>query len=152
MVIVISALSMLLFHWRILPFIVKFFSTFFQKGFGIGGALGVCAAAKMFLGQTEAPLLVRPYLGKFTRSELFTVMTAGMATTSISIMVLYALILQGTIPDPIAHILTASIVSVSSGDYNFSHFDSSSWRRNVRSSCCALPVLRSDGSHYTRNV
>ena len=112
MVIVISALAMLLFHWRILPFIVKLFSGAFQKILGIGGALGVCAAAKIFLGQTEAPLLVRPYLGKFTRSELFTVMTAGMATTSISIMVLYAMILEGTIPDPIAHILTASIISV----------------------------------------
>ncbi|MBY0291969.1 MAG: nucleoside:proton symporter [Alphaproteobacteria bacterium] len=112
MVIVISAIAMLLFHWRILPFIVKIFSNVFQKTLGIGGALGVCAAAKMFLGQTEAPLLVRPYLGKFTRSELFTVMTAGMATTSISIMVVYAIILEGTVPDPIAHILTASIISV----------------------------------------
>lgn len=112
MVIVISALAMLLFHWRILPFVVKIFSNIFQRVLGIGGALGVCAAAKMFLGQTEAPLLVRPYLGKFTRSELFTVMTAGMATTSISIMVIYAMILEGTIPNPISHILTASIISV----------------------------------------
>lgn len=112
MVIVVSAIAMLLFHWKILPVIVKAFSSGFQKVLGIGGALGVCAAAKIFLGQTEAPLLVRPYLGKFTRSELFTVMTAGMATTSISIMVIYAMILQGTIPDPIAHILTASIISI----------------------------------------
>lgn len=112
MVIVISAVAMLLFHWRILPFIVKIFSGIFQKALGIGGALGVCAAAKIFLGQTEAPLLVRPYLGQFSRSELFTVMTAGMATTSISIMVIYAMILEGTIADPIAHILTASIISV----------------------------------------
>lgn len=112
MVIIISALSMLLFHWRILPFIVKICSTFFQKTLSIGGALGVCAGAKMFLGQTEAPLLVRPYLGQFSRGELFSVMTAGMATTSISIMVVYALILEGTISDPIAHILTASIISV----------------------------------------
>lgn len=112
MVIVISALAMILFHWRILPWIVKVFSFFFQKTMGIGGALGVCGAAKIFLGQTEAPLLVKPYLGKFTRSELFTVMTAGMATTSISIMVVYAMILEGTVPDPIAHILTASIISV----------------------------------------
>lgn len=112
MVIVISAISMILFHWRILPWIVKIFSLLFQKTLGIGGALGVCAAAKIFLGQTEAPLLVKPYLGKFTRSELFTVMTAGMATTSISIMVVYAMILEGTVPDPIAHILTASIISV----------------------------------------
>lgn len=112
MIIVVSAIAMLLFHWRVLPIIVKIFSGVFQKTLGIGGALGVCAAAKIFLGQTEAPLLVKPYLGKFTRSELFTVMTAGMATTSISIMVIYAMILHGTVPDPIAHILTASIISV----------------------------------------
>jgi concentrative nucleoside transporter, CNT family len=111
-VIVVSAISMLLFHWRILPVIVKLFSNVFQKVLGIGGALGVCAAAKMLLGQTEAPLLVRPYLGKFTRSELFTVMTAGMATTSISLIVVYGMILEKAISDPISHILTASIISV----------------------------------------
>lgn len=55
---------------------------------------------------------MKPYLGQFTRSELFTVMTAGMATTSISIIVIYALILAGTIPDPITHMLTASIISI----------------------------------------
>lgn len=111
-VIVISALSMLLFHWKVLPIFVKGASFLFQRSMNIGGALSVCAAAKVFLGQTEAPLLIRPYLAKFTRSELFTVMVAGMATTSISIMVLYAMILQDTIPDPMAQILTASIISV----------------------------------------
>lgn len=111
-VIVISALSMLLFHWRILPIFVKGASFLFQRTMNIGGALSVCAAAKVFLGQTEAPLLIRPYLAKFTRSELFTVMVAGMATTSVSIMVLYAMILQDAVPDPMAQILTASIISV----------------------------------------
>lgn len=112
MVIVISALAMLLFYWRILPFVVKSFATLFQKTLGIGGALGVCMAAKVFLGQTEAPLLVKPYLGKFTRSELFTVMTAGMATTSLSLMALYSIILEGIISDPIVHILTAAIIGI----------------------------------------
>jgi CNT family concentrative nucleoside transporter len=82
------------------------------RAMGMGGALAVCAAAKVFLGQTEAPLLVRPYLAKMTRSELFTVMTLGMATTSASVMVIYAAILEGTIPEPISHILTASLISV----------------------------------------
>jgi CNT family concentrative nucleoside transporter len=112
MVVVISAISMLLFHWRILPLIVNFFSRAFQKTLGIGGALGVCSAAKIFLGQTEAPLLIRPYLAKLSRSELFTVMTLGMATTSVSVMGLYALILEGVIPDPISHILTASVINI----------------------------------------
>lgn len=112
LVIVISAIAMLLFQWRILPFFVSLFSKVFQKVMGLGGALGICCAAKIFLGQTEAPLLVRPYLNKFTRSELFTVMTAGMATTSIAITVVYAMILEGKIPDPITHIITASIINI----------------------------------------
>ena len=112
MVMVISALAMLLFHWKILPVFVKAFSWAFQKTLRVGGALGVCAAAKIFFGQTEAPLLVKPYLPQFSRSELFTVMTAGMATTSISLMVLYSTILEKSVTGPITHILTASIISV----------------------------------------
>ncbi len=112
MIMVVSALAMLLFHWRILPVVVRGFSWGLRKTLGIGGALGVCAAAKVFLGQTEAPLLIRPYLAKLSRSELFSVMTMGMATTSSTIMVLYATILEKTIANPISHILTASIISV----------------------------------------
>lgn len=112
MVMVVSAISMVLFHWGVLQFLVKGFSWALRKTLNVGGALGVCCAAKVFLGQTEAPLLVRPYLVRFTRSELFTVMTAGMATTSASIMVLYSSILEKTIDSPISHILTASIISI----------------------------------------
>lgn len=112
MVIVVSALSMLLFHWRVLPTLVNLFSWALKKTLRIGGALGVCSAAKVFLGQTEAPLLIRPYLKNLSRSELFTVMTLGMATTSATIMVLYATLLENIIPFPISHVLTASVISV----------------------------------------
>ncbi len=112
MILVVSAISMLLFHWGILPAIVKAFSFALRKTLGIGGALGVCSAAKVFLGQTEAPLLIRPYLKHLSRSELFSVMTLGMATTSATIMVLYADLLKDTITNPISHILTASVISV----------------------------------------
>lgn len=112
MILVVSALAMLLFHWGVLQFIVKGFSWALKKTLGLGGALGVCCSAKVFLGQTDAPLLIRPYLSKFSRSELFTVMTAGMATTSSTIMLLYASILENIIKDPITHILTSSIISV----------------------------------------
>lgn len=112
MLIVISAISMLLFHWRILPFLVRGFSWALQRTLNVGGALGVCSAAKVFLGQTEAPLLIRPYFTKLSRSELFSVMTAGMATTSASIMVVYSTILENTVDNPISHILTASIISI----------------------------------------
>ena len=112
MVMVVSALSMLLFYWQVLPAVVRVFSWVLKRTLRIGGALGVCAAAKIFLGQTEAPLLIRPYLKDLSRSELFSVMTLGMATTSASVMVLYATVLGATVPHPLSHILTASIISV----------------------------------------
>lgn len=112
MIMVVSAIAMLLFHWRILPLIVKGLSFFFTRFLGMGGALGVCSAAKIFLGQTEAPLLIRPYLKDMSRGELFTVMTLGLATTSGTILAIYATILQGAIPDALTHILTASIISI----------------------------------------
>ena len=111
-IMVVSALSMLLFHWVILPAVVRVFSKALQRTLRIGGALGVVAASKVFLGNLEAPLLVRPYLKNFSRCELFTVMTCGMATTAASVMALYTSILEGTISNPIAHILTASIISI----------------------------------------
>ena len=112
MVMVVSALAMLLFHWKVLPVMVRGCSWALRKTLRVGGAVGVCAAAKVFLGQTEAPLLIRPYLSKLTRSELFSVMTMGMATTSSTIMVLYATILENSIARPISHILTASIINI----------------------------------------
>lgn len=112
MVIVISALSMLLFHWKILPWVVRGISWVMKKSMGIGGALGVCSAAKIFLGQTEAPLLIRPYLKNMSRSEIFTVMCMGFATTSALIIGLYAMILEQIVPHSIVHLVTASIISV----------------------------------------
>lgn len=112
MIIVVSALSMLLFHWKILPFFVKGISWLMRKSMGIGGGLGVCSAAQVFLGQTEAPLLVRPYLKDMSRSEIFSIMCMGFATTSATIMGLYALVLEQTVPNSMVHILTASIISV----------------------------------------
>ena len=112
MVIVISALSMLLFHWKILPVVVRGISWVMKKSMGIGGALGVCSAAKIFLGQTEAPLLVRPYLKEMSRSEIFTVMCMGFATTSALIIGLYAMILENILPHSMVHLVTASIISI----------------------------------------
>lgn len=112
MVLVVSSISMVLFYWKILPLIVNAFSWILQHTLGIGGALGVCAAAKIFFGQTEAPLLIRPYLNKLSRSELFTVMTLGMATTSGTVMALYTSILYNTIPNILTHIINASIISI----------------------------------------
>jgi len=112
MIMVVSAISMLLFHWRILPYFVRGISWALERTMNVGGALGLCCAAKVFLGQTDAPLMIRPYIKNLSRSELFTVMTAGMATTAASIMVLYGTILEPVMANPITHILTASIINI----------------------------------------
>ena len=112
LVLVISALSALLFYWRILPWIVRAFAWCLTKTMRIGGAEGLSVAANVFVGMVEAPLFVRPYLAQMTRSELFTLMTAGMATIAGTVMVLYASIIGKIIPGVMGHILTASIISV----------------------------------------
>ena len=112
LVLVIGALSGLLFYWRILPYIVRGFSFLLQKTMNIGGALGLGASTTIFLGMVEAPLVIKPYLKNMTRSELFSLMTVGMACIAGTVMVLYATILQGVIPDPLGHILVASFIHV----------------------------------------
>jgi len=111
LILVMSALSALLFHWRILPLIVRGFSWCLQRSMGVGGAVGVSAAANIFVGMIEAPLLIRPYLRQLSRSELFMVMTCGMATIAGTVMVLYATFISSVIPDAIGHILSASVIS-----------------------------------------
>jgi CNT family concentrative nucleoside transporter len=111
LVLVISALSSILFYWKILPIVVKAFSFLLQKTLKIGGAVALGAAANIFLGMVEAPLLIRPYLRQMTRSELFITMTCGMANIAGTVMVLYALILNKVMPEAMGHILVASILS-----------------------------------------
>jgi len=111
LVLVVSALSSLLFYWRILPLVVRAFAWGLQRLLHIGGAVGVGAAANIFVGMIEAPLLIRPYLQQLSRSELFTVMVCGMSTIAGTVLVLYASILRPVIPDALGHILTASIIS-----------------------------------------
>jgi CNT family concentrative nucleoside transporter len=112
LVLVVSALSSLLFYWRILPWVVRGVSLMLRKTLGVGGAVGLSAAADIFVGMIEAPLFVRPYLRHMSRGELFSVMSCGMATISGTVMVLYASFLAGVVPDAMGHILTASLVSV----------------------------------------
>jgi CNT family concentrative nucleoside transporter len=111
LILVVSALSSLLFYWRVLPFVVKAFSKLLEHTMGIGGAVGLGAAANVFVGMVEAPLLVRPYLSQMSRSELFITMSCGMAGIAGTVMVLYASILGPVVPDAMGHILIASIVS-----------------------------------------
>ena len=111
MVLVVSALSALLFYWRVLPWVVRAFAWVLRKTLGLGGPAGVGVAANVFLGHIESPLLIRPYLGRLSRSDLFLVMTAGMATVAGTVMVIYASILATVVPDALGQLLTASLIS-----------------------------------------
>ncbi|MFP4531643.1 MAG: NupC/NupG family nucleoside CNT transporter [Desulfobacterales bacterium] len=111
LVLVISALSAVLFYWNILPRIVKGFSWLLEKSLGLGGAEGLGVSANIFVGMVESPLLIRPYVDRLSRSELFTLMTSGMATIAGTVLVLYATILDPVIANVTGHILTASIIS-----------------------------------------
>ena len=112
LVLLMSALSALLFYWKILPVTVNAFSWILQRTLRLGGAEGLGVSANIFVGMVESPLFIRPYLKNMTRSEIFTLMTCGMATIAGTVMVLYASILSEIIPDVMGHILTASIISV----------------------------------------
>lgn len=112
LVLVIGALASLLFYWRILPMVVKGLSLLLQKSLHIGGALGLGTATTLFLGMVEAPLFIKPYLKEMTRSELFALMTCGMASIAGTVMILYSTFLKGVIPDPLGHILTASLIHI----------------------------------------
>jgi CNT family concentrative nucleoside transporter len=112
LVMVMSALAALLWHWRVLPVIVKGFAWALQRLFSIGGAVGLGTASTVFLGMIEAPLLVRPYLAKLSRAELFMLFTAGLATVAGTVMVLYASVLDPVVPGALGHILVASFISL----------------------------------------
>jgi CNT family concentrative nucleoside transporter len=109
-VLIMSVLTTLLFHWRILPPIVRGFAVALERTLGVGGAVGLSTAANIFVGMVEAPLFIRPYLSKLSRGELFVVMTGGMAGIAGTVFVLYATILGPVIPDVAGHIVVASVL------------------------------------------
>jgi len=111
LIIVVSALSSLLFYWRILPMIVNAFSWVLKKSIGVGGAVGVSTAANIFLGTVEAPMFIKPYLAKLSRGELFITMAGGMAGIAGTVMVVYGFILAPVVPDAIGHVLIVSFIS-----------------------------------------
>ena len=112
LVLVVSALSAVLFHWGILSRIVEAFAWLLQRTMGIGGAVGVSAAANAFVGMVEGPLVVRPWLAQLSRGELFMTMNCGMATIAGTVLVLYAAILKPVMPDAMAHLLAASVIAI----------------------------------------
>src|SRR5246127_1501566 len=108
-VLVMSVLTTLLFYWGILPPVVRGFSWALERTLKVGGAVGLSTAANIFLGMVEAPLFIRPYLARLTRSELFIVMTGGMAGIAGTVLVLYATLLGSVIPNAAALFVIASV-------------------------------------------
>lgn len=115
LVLVMSALSALLWHWGILPRVTRAFAFVLERSMGIGGAVGLASASTMFVGMVEAPLLIRPYLERLTRAELFMMMTVGLASVSGTVLVLYASVLEPVVHGALGQILVASLISLPAG-------------------------------------
>lgn len=110
-VLVVSALSALLFHWGILGTLVRAISRVLERVMRVGGVVGLSTAANVFVGMVEAPLVVRPWLARVSRGELFVIMAGGMASIAGTVLFLYASIIGRAVPDALVHLLVASLVS-----------------------------------------
>lgn len=111
-IIVFSVLVAILWYWRVLPTIIRGFGAVLRRLMDLGGAVGTAAAASVFLGMVETPLVIRGFLKSLSRSEMFTMMTCGMSTVAGSIMVLYANVLLDAVPGALGHIVIASMINV----------------------------------------
>lgn len=111
LILLMSALTRLLYHWGVLQRVVAGVAFVFRRAFGIGGPLGMSASANIFVGMVEAPLLVRPYLGGMGRGALLATMAVGMATIAGTVMAIYATILEPSLPGAAGHILAASMMN-----------------------------------------
>ncbi|MEL7042083.1 MAG: nucleoside transporter C-terminal domain-containing protein [Pseudomonadota bacterium] len=110
-VIVVASLSAILWHWHVLRLVTRAFAFIFRKTMGLGGATSLAVSANVFMGMTEAPVLIKPYIKGMTRSELFILMTAGFSTIAGSVLIIYTTFLEATMANPLAQLLTASIIA-----------------------------------------
>ena len=115
LVMVISSLSAILWHWHILPTIVNALAAVLKRTLGLGGAVGLGAVATVFLGNIEGTLVIRPYLDRMNRTEIFILMTVGLSVIAGTVFVLYATILSPVLPGALAHLLVASMMSLPAG-------------------------------------
>ncbi len=111
LVLVVSALSALLYYWRVLPVVVSAFAWALNRTLGVSGPVGLSTAANVFVGMIEAPMLIRPYLSRMNRGDLFLVMVGGMAGIAGTMLVLYAAMLGPIVPNAAGHLVTASVIS-----------------------------------------
>ena len=115
LVMVIAALAAMLWHWGVTPLIVRLMARGLKRTVGLGGAVGLSAASMVFLGNIEGQLVVRPYLGRLSRTELFILMTVGLSVIAGTVFVLYATILKDVLPGALGHLLVASMMSLPGG-------------------------------------
>jgi CNT family concentrative nucleoside transporter len=115
LILVISALSALLWHWKILQWVTRGFGLLFEKTMGLSGASALATAANIFMGMVESPIVIKGYLAQLSRSELFVMMVVGLATVAGSTMVAYATILSATLTNAAGHVLVASIITAPAG-------------------------------------
>ena len=111
LIIVVAALSAILWHWRVLRWITKGFALVFSRFLGLGGATSLAVSANVFMGMTEAPVLVKPYIKGMSRSEIFILMTVGFATVAGSVLVLYSVFLADVLPNALGQLLAASLIA-----------------------------------------
>lgn len=114
-IIFFSALMSVLYYLNIMQWIVKGIAWVMQKSLGTSGAETLSASGNIFLGQTESPLLIKPFVGKMTNSELVTVMVGGFATVAGGVMAAYIGMLSGLIPNIAGHLLAASVMNAPAG-------------------------------------
>lgn len=106
-----SSVTAVAYYLGILQKVVKAMAWVMRRTLGVSGPESLAASAEIFLGQTESPLLIKPYLNKISRSELFAVMTGGMATVAGGVLAAFVGLLKGRIPDIAGHLLTASVLA-----------------------------------------
>jgi len=111
-VVIVSALSALFYHWGILQRVVRAVAFVMRKVMGTSGSETLSAAANIFMGQTEAPLVIRPYVPRMTRSELMTIMVCGMAHIAGGVAAVYAAMgMAAGYQNTAGHLLTASVLN-----------------------------------------
>jgi concentrative nucleoside transporter, CNT family len=110
-IIFFSALMSLLFYWKIMPLFIRAFAAVFTRLMRISGAEALCASGSMFVG-VESAFTIRPHLAEMTRSELCTLLTAGMASVASNVLALYVFMLKAQFPTIAGHLISASVLSI----------------------------------------
>lgn len=114
-IVVVAAISAMLWHWGILQRISNFLARIFEKTLGLGGAISLAAASNVFLGMVESAIVIGRYFNRLTRAELFIAMVTGLSTVAGTVLLFYALLIRDVLPNATAHLVAASLVAAPAG-------------------------------------